>query len=132
MLPVVAPAWVVARKILSYSYAMVATTLALIPYAGVVYAVGAAGLGGWFLAEAHRLRSRVTRLTTGAAAVMPARPDGRGQPTTADGVAEGACAGMAQPSVNPAPMRLFHLSIAYLSLLFALIAVTSLLPWGHW
>jgi protoheme IX farnesyltransferase len=32
----------------------------------------------------------------------------------------------------PAPMRLFHLSIAYLTLLFALVAVTSLLPWGHW
>jgi heme O synthase-like polyprenyltransferase len=29
-------------------------------------------------------------------------------------------------------MRLFHLSIAYLSLLFALVAVTALLPWGHW
>jgi heme o synthase len=33
----------------------------------------------------------------------------------------------------PAPMRLFHLSIAYLTLLFAAIAVTSLLPIGqHW
>jgi hypothetical protein len=35
-----------------------------------------------------------------------------------------------------APMRLFHLSIAYLSiayltLLFAAIAVTALLPWGR-
>jgi heme O synthase-like polyprenyltransferase len=28
-----------------------------------------------------------------------------------------------------APMRLFHLSIAYLTLLFAVIAVTALLPW---
>jgi heme O synthase-like polyprenyltransferase len=28
-----------------------------------------------------------------------------------------------------APMRLFHLSIAYLTLLFAAVAVTSLLPW---
>jgi protoheme IX farnesyltransferase len=132
MLPVVAPAWVVARKILTYSYAMVATTLALIPYAGWVYAAGAAGLGGWFLAEAHRLRSRVTRLTAGTAAVTPARPEGPGHPAGADGVTDGACAGLARPSVNPAPMRLFHLSIAYLSLLFALIAVTSLLPWGHW
>ncbi len=31
-----------------------------------------------------------------------------------------------------APMRLFHLSIAYLTLLFAAVAVTSLLPWGRW
>jgi heme O synthase-like polyprenyltransferase len=47
-------------------------------------------------------------------------------------VAEGACAGLARPSTNPAPMRLFHLSIAYLTLLFAVIAVTALLPWGAW
>ena len=32
----------------------------------------------------------------------------------------------------PAPMRLFHLSIAYLTLLFTAIAVTALLPFGHW
>jgi heme O synthase-like polyprenyltransferase len=29
-------------------------------------------------------------------------------------------------------MRLFHLSIAYLTLLFAAIAVVSLLPFGRW
>ncbi len=52
--------------------------------------------------------------------------------TSASGVTEGACAGLAQPSANPAPMRLFHLSIAYLTLLFAVIAVTALLPWGTW
>jgi heme O synthase-like polyprenyltransferase len=48
------------------------------------------------------------------------------------GVTEGACAGLVRPSANPAPMRLFHLSIAYLTLLFAVIAVTALLPWGTW
>ena len=47
-------------------------------------------------------------------------------------VDEGTCAGIARPSANPASMRLFHLSIAYLTLLFAAIAVVSLLPWGHW
>jgi protoheme IX farnesyltransferase len=31
----------------------------------------------------------------------------------------------------PAPMRLFHLSIVYLTLLFAAVAVTALLPWHH-
>ena len=31
----------------------------------------------------------------------------------------------------PAPMRLFHLSIAYLTLLFAVVAVTALLPRGR-
>jgi heme o synthase len=96
MLPVVAPAATVARKILIYSYAMVAATLALSPDAGWLYGGCAAGLGVWFLAEAHRLRGRV------------------------------AAGGSA------APMRLFHLSIAYLTLLFALVAVTALLPWGRW
>jgi len=94
MLPVVATAASVARKILVYSYGMVAVTLALAPYAGWIYGVSAGGLGAWFLVEAHRLRSRVS---AGEAA---------------------------------APMRLFHLSIAYLTLLFAVIAVTALLPRG--
>jgi heme O synthase-like polyprenyltransferase len=31
-----------------------------------------------------------------------------------------------------APMRLFHQSIAYLTLIFALIALTALLPFGRW
>jgi protoheme IX farnesyltransferase len=96
MLPVVATPQVVTRKILGYSYAMVAATLALAPYSGWIYAVFAAGLGGWFLVEAHRLRSRVAA----------------GDP--------------------PAPMRLFHFSIAYLTLLFTVIAVTAVLPVGHW
>ena len=85
-----------ARKILLYSYVMVAVTLTLVPYAGWIYSIGAAGLGVWFLVEAHRLRGRI---------------------------AAGSGA---------APMRLFHLSIAYLTLLFALVAVTALLPWGRW
>jgi len=96
MLPVVAPASTVARKILMYSYAMVAATLALAPDAGWLYGCCAVALGTWFLADAHRLRSRVA---TGGA---------------------------------QAPMRLFHLSIAYLTMLFAAVAVTALLPWGRW
>ena len=123
MLPVVAPATVVARKILIYSYVMVATTLLLAPYAGWLYTACAAGLGGWFLAEAHRLQRRVARISAGDAAPPPA---------AGSKITEGACAGAAQPSANPAPMRLFHLSIAYLTLLFAVVAVTSVLPWGGW
>jgi heme o synthase len=96
MLPVVAPAAVVAKKIVVYSWLMVAATLALVPYAGWVYGLCAAGLGGWFLVEAHRLRA---------------------------GVAAGG---------PGAPMRLFHLSIGYLTLLFAAVAVTALLPWHSW
>jgi len=132
MLPVVAPPVVVARKILLYSYIMVAATLALAPYAGWLYAAAAAGLGAWFLLEAHRLQRRVARITQAAdgqpATAAPATEgaaDGEGPAVT-----EGACAAVAQPAANPAPMRLFHLSIAYLTLLFAVIAVTSLLPWG--
>ncbi|HUB38151.1 MAG TPA: heme o synthase [Streptosporangiaceae bacterium] len=96
MLPVVATPAAVAKKILLYSYAMVAATLLLTPYAGWVYGCCAAVLGGWFLAEAHRLRRRIE---------------------TAGG---------------SAPMRLFHLSIVYLTLLFAAVALTVLLPWHGW
>jgi protoheme IX farnesyltransferase len=205
MLPVVAPATVVARKILFYSYVMVAATLALAPYAGWLYTVSAAALGGWFLTEAHRLRARVQSIdaspdgagpdgagparvgtplarlamassalvggghaastgaaSTGAASTGAASTGAVGTSTVgtstvgtsaggtsavgapgvpgvaaisaadASGVAEGVCAGVARPSANPAPMRLFHLSIAYLTLLFAAIAISSVLPWGGW
>src|SRR6516225_4908771 len=103
MLPVVASPAAVTRKILWYSYAMVAATLALVPYAGWIYGVLAAALGAWFVVEAHQLDARV-------------RGQGR------QGGTEG----------RGAPMRLFHLSIVYLTLLFAAVAVTALLPWGHW
>jgi heme o synthase len=103
MLPVVATAAEVTRKIVWYSYAMVAATLALAPYAGWIYGACALGLGGWFLAEAHRLHAQVSRV--GAASRAGARP---------------------------VPMRLFHLSITYLTLLFVAVAVTALLPWGRW
>jgi protoheme IX farnesyltransferase len=142
MLPVVAPAPVVARKILIYSYVMVAATLALAPYAGWLYAVCAVGLGGWFLAEAHRLHARVARGAVPAPAAAAAAAPRAGaagavavEPAAGGGgreLDEGSCAGIARPSANPASMRLFHLSIAYLTLLFAAIAVVSLLPWGRW
>ena len=98
MLPVVASPVAVTRKIVLYSYAMVAATLALAPYAGWLYTAAAVGLGGWFLLEAHRLHRQV-------------RADG---------------------GDKPFPMRLFHLSIAYLTLLFVVVAVAALLPVGRW
>ena len=115
MLPVVASPAVVARKIVLYSYAMVAATLALVPYAGWIYGICAFGLGAWFLVEAHQLRDRIA---------APA-------PAAGDSVETGITNGGAKP-VAAAPMRLFHLSIAYLTLLFAAVAVTALLPWGRW
>ncbi len=95
MLPVVAPAATVARKIIVYAYLMVVATLALAPYAGWLYAAGAVALGTWFLIDAHRLWARIA-------------------------------AGSA-----PDPMRLFHASITYLTLLFTVIAVTAVLPVGR-
>jgi protoheme IX farnesyltransferase len=92
MLPVVVPLPVVARRILGYSYAMVATSLALVPVAGTGpgYLVAATLLGGWFLVEAHRMGRRV------------------------------------RSGADARPMRLFHMSITYLTLLFAAVAVTAL------
>jgi protoheme IX farnesyltransferase len=102
MLPVVATATEVTRKIVWYSYAMVAATLALAPYAGWIYGASALGLGGWFLVEAHRLHALASRADE-------------------------------DPGAPPVvPMRLFHLSITYLTLLFVAVAVTALLPWGRW
>jgi protoheme IX farnesyltransferase len=118
MLPVVASPATVARKILWYSYAMVAATLALIPFAGWIYGVFAAALGAWFLAGAHGLDTRVRA----AEKVDTAAPK---MDTAMDTAMDSAPA-------PTAPMRLFHLSIAYLTLLFAAVAVTALLPWGRW
>jgi protoheme IX farnesyltransferase len=63
MLPVVAPVSRVAREIIGYSWAMVLTSFALVPAAGMsaLYAVAAAALGGAFLWEAHALLRRVSR-----------------------------------------------------------------------
>ena len=123
MLPVVASPAAVARKILWYSYAMVAATLALVPYAGWIYGVLAAALGAWFVVEAHHLDACVQgRGGQGGQGGL----GGRAAPPSAGG------SGGSSPRASTAPMRLFHLSIAYLTLLFAAVAVTALLPWGHW
>jgi protoheme IX farnesyltransferase len=93
MLPVVAPLREVARKILAYSYVMVATSLVLYPVAdaGLLYLVVAVVVGGWFLLEAHRLVRRIAR------------------------------------GEEARPMRLFHYSITYLTILFLAVAVSPLL-----
>jgi protoheme IX farnesyltransferase len=51
---------VVARRVVGYSWAMVACSLLLVPVAptGWVYGVSAVVLGAWFLAEAHLLSRR--------------------------------------------------------------------------
>lgn len=87
---------VVARRIVAYSWAMVACSLLLVPVAptGPLYAVAAVLLGGWFLVESHLLarRSRGT-----------GREDAGGRQVGA--------------------MRVFHVSITYLTLLFVAVGV---------
>jgi heme o synthase len=89
MLPVVSEIRTVGRQIVFYSWAMVGSTLLLVPVApmGWIYSISAIVLGALFIYEAHALLARVTR-------------------------GEDAC-----------PMRLFHWSISYLSLLFLAIAI---------
>jgi heme o synthase len=92
MLPVVERFVVVARQIVAYSWAMVLTSLVLIPVQsmGWIYTVAALASGGLFLTEAHRLLAR-------------------------------ARAGVAEESLRP--MRLFHFSITYLTILFVGVAL---------
>jgi heme o synthase len=62
MLPVVASPVQVTRRIVYYSWAMVAVSLLLIPFeAGWLYAVAAVVLGAVFVVEAHRLHRRTVR-----------------------------------------------------------------------
>jgi protoheme IX farnesyltransferase len=92
MLPVVERFVVVARQIVVYSWAMVLTTLALVPVQrmGWLYAVAAVASGALFLAEAHRLLAK-------------------GKSGSASDVLK--------------PMRLFHFSITYLTILFVGVAL---------
>jgi protoheme IX farnesyltransferase len=96
MLPVVAPAREVGRRIVAYSWVMVATSLLLWPVAdtGIFYPLAAAALGAVFLVEAHRMWRRA--LGTEDLSVIQ-------------------------------PMRLFHSSNLYLSLLFVAVALDPLL-----
>jgi protoheme IX farnesyltransferase len=72
MLPVVARAEVVARQVVVYSWAMVATSLALWPVAGtgLLYPVAAGVLGAVFLAQAHAMWRRA-RGTEDLSAIRP-------------------------------------------------------------
>ena len=91
MLPVVASARTVARRIVGYSWAMVAVSLLLVIEAGWTYGAIAVAAGGVFLREAHGLSRRV------------------------------------KAGTDPAPMRLFHHSITYLTVLFAAVAIVPLI-----
>jgi protoheme IX farnesyltransferase len=92
MLPVVANPNRVALEIVLYSYAMVASTLLLIPIQpmGIIYSLTAILGGAWFIFEAHMLQQKTRK------------------------------------SLNNNPMRLFHISISYLTVLFIAIGVDPL------
>ena len=72
MLPVVADAVTVARRVVAYSWVMVAVSMLLWPVAGTtaVYGVAALVLGAGFLREAHVLLRRARRGTSVEAAAM--------------------------------------------------------------
>jgi protoheme IX farnesyltransferase len=63
MLPVVAAPRAVGRQIIIYSWVMIATSLVLIPVAGmgIVYSVSAVVLGAVFLYEAYALSARIRK-----------------------------------------------------------------------
>jgi protoheme IX farnesyltransferase len=100
MLPVVAGPGRVARRILAYAWATVACSLLLVPVAGT----------GWIYAAAA--------CALGASFLHEAHALHR---RTA------AAGGTITPRI--APMRLFHASITYLTLLFVAIGVDSVLRW---
>jgi protoheme IX farnesyltransferase len=93
MLPVVRNPRVVGAQILLYTWAMVASSLLLIPASsmGVIYTLTASAFGIWFTIEATILYRQAQR----------------GTPTS--------------------PMRLFHGSISYLTVLFLAVAVDPLI-----
>ncbi|KNX37221.1 protoheme IX farnesyltransferase [Luteipulveratus halotolerans] len=96
MLPVIAKDVAVARQVVLYSWATVATSLALVPVGdmGWIYLLTAVVSGGVFLLEAHKLLARAKSHASNAVL---------------------------------RPMRLFHYSISYLTLLFIGVAVDPLL-----
>lgn len=95
MLPVVASVRRVLAESVVYSWLMVAVSLAAWPWAGPVYGVTAIVAGAAFLYEVHRLLHR-------------SRGTGTDGPDAGDKLVT---------------MRLFHLSILYLTLVFASVAV---------
>ncbi|WP_394280169.1 heme o synthase [Microbacterium sp.] len=84
----------VGLQVILYAWATIASSLLLIPVAGMglVYTVSALVFGGWFIYESHVLYARAVR------------------------------------GEQIEPMRVFHASITYLTLLFVAIAIDPLLP----
>ena len=109
MLPAVRPLSHVARQIVIYAWVTVLVSLSLIPVAGMglVYSIGATGLGIMFLVQAYQVQRavRASSVSSGSDTV-----------DTVDTV-----------DVEAVSMRLFHGSILYLAVLFLLVAVDPFL-----
>ncbi len=99
MLPVVAPVRRVLGESIVHSWLMVAASLAVWPWAGPLYGAVAVLAGAGFLYEVHRLFWLSGRTA--------ATGDSAAGATAGDGLVT---------------MRLFHLSLVYLTLLFAAVA----------
>jgi protoheme IX farnesyltransferase len=93
MLAVVRGRTQVGLQVILYAWATVACSLLLVPIApmGIVYTVVAAGAGGWFIFESHRLYAMAIR------------------------------------HEHVKPMRVFHTSITYLTLLFVAVGADPLM-----
>lgn len=104
MLPVVRPPASVARHIVGYSWAMVATSLslALVAPVGWVYVMGTAVIGSVFLVQAYRLWAKI-RID---------RRNGEQYSETTVKVA----------------MQMFHGSITYLAIVFLLVGLSPFVP----
>ncbi|MGI6877518.1 heme o synthase [Microbacterium sp. gxy059] len=91
----------VGLQIVLYAWATAACSLLLIPVAdmGLVYTASALVFGGWFIYESHRMYNMSVRAAAGVERGSEARP-----------------------------MRVFHASITYLTLVFLAVAVDPLLP----
>jgi protoheme IX farnesyltransferase len=100
MLPVVASVRRVMAESVVYSWLMVAVSLAVWPWAGPLYGAVAIVAGLAFLYEVHRLY-RLSRTSDAVAGEEP---------------------GDAAGTEGLVTMRLFHLSIAYLTVVFAAVA----------
>ncbi len=86
----------VGLQVILYAWATVASSLLLIPVAGMglVYTASALVFGGWFIVESHVLYNRAVR------------------------------------GEQIRPMRVFHASITYLTLLFVAIAIDGTVTWN--
>ncbi|RCK61365.1 heme o synthase [Microbacterium sorbitolivorans] len=91
----------VGLQVVLYAWATLACSLLLIPIAhmGIVYTASALVFGGWFIYESHRMYNMSVRAKAGVEQGSEARP-----------------------------MRVFHASITYLTLVFLAVAVDPLLP----